>query len=67
MPMEEFCGKYCAENPHVLSLLQDNHYSNTLAFRRMDVGDLEKMGFKGGDVAALQDAVEEWAVLRDDP
>ncbi|KAJ7589228.1 hypothetical protein C8J56DRAFT_1048855 [Mycena floridula] len=48
-------------NPNVLSCLAKANFTNTAALQRIELFQLREMGLKAGNVAALQDAVEEWA------
>jgi hypothetical protein len=41
--------------------LTENGFSSPLALRRVTVDDLKEMGFKKGEVAEIEEAVEAWA------
>ncbi|KAJ7598091.1 hypothetical protein C8J56DRAFT_848120 [Mycena floridula] len=61
MSIAEFCAAFCTENPNIVACLIEAHFTSTTALRRIELSQLRDIGLKPGDVAALQDAVEEWA------
>ncbi|KAJ7585859.1 hypothetical protein C8J56DRAFT_1052218 [Mycena floridula] len=61
MSISDFCASYCPDNPNVLSCLAKDNFTTTAALQQIELFQLREMGLKAGDVAALQDAVEEWA------
>jgi hypothetical protein len=63
MKIPDFCAAYDLA-PQVLKLLEDNSYGNVTHLRFVSLADLDNMGFKGGEKAALRDAVERWSVPR---
>ena len=63
MKIPDFCAAY--DLPlQVLKHLEDNSYSNVTHLRFVSLLDIDNMGFKGGEKAALRDAIERWSVLR---
>ena len=62
MKIPDFCAAYDLP-PQVLKHLEDNSYGNVTHLRFVSLVDLDNMGFKGGEKAALRDAVERWSVL----
>ncbi|KAJ7586442.1 hypothetical protein C8J56DRAFT_787343, partial [Mycena floridula] len=66
MTIEDFCAQYCTDNPNIYAVLHRNNYTSTTAFRRIKIEKLESMGLMGGDIAALQEAVEEWVKVNQD-
>ena len=58
----DFCAVY--DLPlQVLKHLEDNSYGNVTHLHFVSLVDLDNMGFKGYEKAALYDAVEHWSVL----
>ena len=58
---DDFCRIYSLGN-EILGRLKDNGYQRARTFKRVLLAQLREMGFKHGEIASLQDAVEEWAV-----
>jgi hypothetical protein len=63
MKIPDFCAAYDLP-PQVLKHLEDNFYGNVTHLRFVSLADLDDMGFKGGEKAALRDAVERWSIPR---
>jgi hypothetical protein len=63
MKIPDFCAAYDLP-PQVLKHLEDNSYGSVTHLCFVSLADLDDMGFKGGEKAALRDAVERWSVLR---
>ncbi|KAJ7857967.1 hypothetical protein B0H14DRAFT_2578134 [Mycena olivaceomarginata] len=62
MSISMFCIQYNLDDC-ILEKLAANWYKNTSTFRFICLMDWEKMEFLPGDIAELQDAVQQWAVL----
>jgi hypothetical protein len=56
----DFCSHYSLDSS-ICNRLVENGFSTSSALRRVAVSDLKDMGFKMGEVAELQEAVEMWA------
>lgn len=63
MPISEFCNSF-GLHPSVLEKLEENAYDFARNLRFITLDNLTEMGFKLGQRAALQDAVERWSVPR---
>jgi hypothetical protein len=63
MPIAEFCNSFGLQHT-VLEKLVENAYDFARNLRFITLDNLTEMGFKLGEKAALQDAVERWSVLR---
>ena len=63
MSIAQFCNNYGLQ-PAVLKKLDENGYDYARNLRFITLDNLTEMGFKLGEKAALQDAVERWAVRR---
>jgi hypothetical protein len=63
MPIAEFCNSFSLQHT-VLEKLVKNAYDFARNLRFITLDNLTEMGFKLGEKAALQDAVERWSVLR---
>lgn len=63
MKIPNFCAAYDLP-PQVLKHLEDNSYGNVTHLRFVSLADLDNMGFKGGEKAALHDVIERWSVPR---
>jgi len=63
MSIAQFCNDYGLQ-PAVLKKLDENGYDYARNLRFITLENLTEMGFKLGEKAALQDAVERWAVRR---
>ena len=61
MKIPDFCMAYDLP-PQVLKHLEDNSYGNVTHLHFVSLMDLDNMGFKGGEKAALRDAIECWSV-----
>jgi hypothetical protein len=60
LTIADFCSRYSlAADIH--KRLIENGFSTSLALQRVTVSDLKEMGFKMGEVAELEEAVEMWA------
>ena len=59
--VEQFCQLYDL-GAEVLKRLKDNGYQKTKTFKHITISQLQEMSFKHGEIASLQDAVDEWAV-----
>jgi hypothetical protein len=60
MTIDNFCSLYCPKNPNVARCLAENNYTSTDAFAFVKLSELEPMGLKGGDIAALRGGVKKW-------
>jgi hypothetical protein len=58
--VEQFCQLYDL-GPEILKRLKDNGYQKTKTFKHITISQLQEMTFKHGEIASLQDAVDEWA------
>ena len=63
MPIAEFCISFGIQHT-VLEKLVENAYDFARNLHFITLYNLTEMGFKLGEKAALQDAVERWSVLR---
>jgi len=61
MPIVEFCTLFGLQ-PSILVKLEENAYDYACNLRFITLDNLTEMGFKLGEKAALQDAVEHWSV-----
>ncbi|KIK01240.1 hypothetical protein K443DRAFT_7073 [Laccaria amethystina LaAM-08-1] len=61
MPIGEFCTSFGLQ-PSILAKLEDNAYDYARNLRFITLDNLTEMGFKLGEKAALQDAVERWSI-----
>ena len=59
--IEQFCHIYDLGN-EILKRLKDNGYQKTKTFKHITISQLQEMSFKHGEIASLQDAVDEWAI-----
>lgn len=57
-----FCAQYELSKA-IASRLQENGYMKTRTLRHITIEELVVMGFKPGEVASLQDAVEDWTPM----
>ena len=57
--LNEFCQQYDVSD-EILMRLKDNSYKKTKTFKHITFSQLREMSFKHGEIASLQDAVEEW-------
>ena len=62
MPIFEFCDSFGLQ-PSVLEKLEENAYDYAQNLCFITLNNLTEMGFKLGQRAALQDAVEHWSVM----
>jgi hypothetical protein len=60
--VDDFCRIYELSDD-VLTRLKENGYKRTRTFKHITISQLHQMSFKLGDIASLQDAVDEWAML----
>jgi hypothetical protein len=58
--VEQFCNLYDL-GAEILKRLKDNGYMKTKTFKHITIAQLQEMSFKHGEIASLQDAVDEWA------
>jgi hypothetical protein len=58
--IDQFCRIYQLDN-EILSWLKSNGYHRTKTFKHITIPQLHDMEFKHGEIASLQDAVDEWA------
>lgn len=58
--VEQFCTLYELSDD-ILKRLKDNGYQKTKTFKHITIVQLQEMSFKHGEIASLQDAVDEWA------
>jgi hypothetical protein len=65
LDVEQFCLMYDLE-AEILKRLKDNGYQKTKTFPHITIAQLHKMSFKHGEIASLQDGVDEWANLNSD-
>ena len=63
MPIAQFCENYGLQ-PAIHQKLDENGYDYARNLRFITLENLAEMGFKLGERAAIQDAVERWAVRR---
>jgi hypothetical protein len=63
MPISEFCNTFGLQ-ASVLEKLEENAYDFARNLHFITLDNLTEMGFKFGQKAALQDAVERWSVPR---
>jgi hypothetical protein len=63
MPISEFCDMY-ALGPDVLERFASHMYKDARVLRFVTLTDLKEMGFRLGEIAGLQDAMELWSVQR---
>lgn len=63
--VEQFCHMYDL-GAEILKRLKDNGYQKTKTFKHITIAELQEMSFKHGEIASLQDAVDEWANLNSD-
>jgi len=61
MPIVEFCTSFSLQ-PSILVKLEENAYDYACNLRFITLDNLTEMGFKLGEKAALQDAIERWSV-----
>lgn len=61
MSINQFCESFGLQ-PSIRAKLEDNAYDYARNLRFITLNDLTEMGFKLGEKAALQDAVERWSV-----
>lgn len=61
MPLAQFCATYNL-SANIRSILQDNAFENVTLLRFVSIPQLEKMGLRLGEIAALRDAIEKWSV-----
>ncbi|KAF8230338.1 hypothetical protein L208DRAFT_1282384 [Tricholoma matsutake] len=60
LSLNKFCRAYDLSND-ILGRLKENGYHRAKTFKYVLLPQLHEMGFKLGEIASLQDAVEEWA------
>jgi hypothetical protein len=58
--VEQFCDLYDLSTD-ILRRLKENGYQKTKTFKHITIAQLQEMSFKHGEIASLQDAVDEWA------
>ena len=58
--VEQFCDMYDL-GAEILKRLKENGYQKTKTFKHITIAQLQEMSFKHGEIASLQDAVDEWA------
>ncbi|KAF9473464.1 hypothetical protein BDN70DRAFT_937414 [Pholiota conissans] len=63
MPIAQFCNSFGLQ-PAVLEKLEENAYDFARNLCFITLENLTEMGFKLGQKAALQDAIERWSVPR---
>ena len=61
MTISQFCETFGLQ-PSILGKLEENAYDFARNLRFITLDNLTDMGFKLGEKAALQDAVERWSV-----
>ena len=61
MPIAEFCTLFELQ-PSILAKLKENAYDYVCNLHLITLDNLTEMGFKPGEKAALQDAIERWSV-----
>jgi hypothetical protein len=64
MDIAVFCQQFDLA-PQTLEKLKENYYGKAQVLRFVCIDDLKEMGFRMGEIAGLQDAVEKWSVSRD--
>ena len=64
MDIAVFCQQFDLA-PQTLEKLKENYYGKAQVLRFVRIDDLKEMGFRMGEIAGLQDAVEKWSVSRD--
>ena len=63
MPISDFCTSFGLQ-ASILEKLDSNAYDFARNLRFISLDNLTEMGFKLGERAALQDAVERWSIPR---
>ena len=63
LAITEFCTLYSLTND-ICMCLTKNGFSSSLALRRVTVDDLKELGFKMGEIAELEEAIEIWAQVK---
>jgi hypothetical protein len=63
MDIAVFCQQFGLA-AQTLEKLKDNCYGKAQVLRFVHIDDLKQMGFRMGEIAGLQDAVEKWSVSR---
>jgi hypothetical protein len=63
MSITQFCESYGLQ-PEIHKKLDENGYDYARNLRFVTLDNLTEMGFKFGERATLQDAIERWAVRR---
>ncbi|KAJ6545824.1 hypothetical protein DFH09DRAFT_1508674 [Mycena vulgaris] len=61
LPITDFCSIYELDNS-IRDKLVANGYRNASVFYLIKLGELPAMGFLPGEIAELQDAVQQWAI-----
>lgn len=61
MSLTEFCAMFDLVET-ILEKLHENMYKTARVLRFITIAELKEMGFKFGEIAALRDAVDSWAV-----
>jgi len=64
MDIAIFCQQFNLA-PQTLEKLKENYYGKAQVLRFVHIDDLKEMGFRMGEIAGLQDAVEKWSLSRD--
>jgi hypothetical protein len=64
MAIAQFCNSFGLQ-PTIQAKLEENAYDYARNLRFIALDDLKEMGFKLGEKAALQDAIERWSVPHD--
>ncbi|KAM6488822.1 hypothetical protein JOM56_015732 [Amanita muscaria] len=59
--IRDFCRFYSLSNG-IFDKFDQNTFTGTHAFRRLNSSDLRAMNFKPGEIIDLKDAIEEWAI-----
>lgn len=61
MSLIDFCAMFDLVET-ILEKLHENMYKTARVLRFITIAELKEMGFKFGEIAALRDAVDSWAV-----
>jgi len=62
MKLDAFCAMYDL-GPKIIEKFTTHDYMHARFLRFILIKELEEMGFTRGEIAGLQDAVENWSVL----
>ena len=61
LSLQEFCTRYSLSNA-IHQKLDENGYTGSNTITYICVSEMKEMGFKFGEVAAMKDAIQQWAV-----